>query len=45
MNNNKFTSGNEYCIRELFGDNTKIIIPDLQRDYCWGDNALSLIHI
>ena len=29
----------EYCIRELFGDNTKIIIPDLQRDYCWGDNA------
>ena len=39
MNNNKFTSGNEYCIRELFGDNTKIIIPDLQRDYCWGDNA------
>ena len=39
MDNNKFTSGNEYCIRELFGDNTKIIIPDLQRDYCWGDNA------
>lgn len=39
MKNNKFTSGNEYCLRELFGNNTKIIIPDLQRDYCWGDNA------
>lgn len=39
MNNNKLTSGNEYCLRELFGNNTKIIIPDLQRDYCWGDNA------
>lgn len=25
MNNNKFTSGNEYCIRELFGDNTKLL--------------------
>lgn len=39
MKNNKFISGNEYCLKELFGDNTKIIIPDLQRDYCWGDNA------
>lgn len=39
MNNNKFTSGNEYCLRKLFENNTKIIIPDLQRDYCWGDNA------
>lgn len=35
----KFVSGNEYCLRELFGNNTKIVIPDLQRDYCWGDNA------
>jgi len=35
----KFISGNEYCLHELFGDDTKIIIPDLQRDYCWGDNA------
>ena len=39
MKMNKFISGNEYCLRELFGNNTKIIIPDLQRDYCWGDNA------
>lgn len=37
--NNKFISGNEYCLRELFGNDIKIIIPDLQRDYCWGDNA------
>lgn len=34
-----FISGNEYCLQELFGNDTKIIIPDLQRDYCWGDNA------
>lgn len=34
-----FISGNEYCLYELFGGDTKIIIPDLQRDYCWGDNA------
>ena len=36
---NTFVSGNEYSLRELFGDDTKVIIPDLQRDYCWGDNA------
>lgn len=35
----KFISGNEYCLQELFGGDTMIIIPDLQRDYCWGDNA------
>lgn len=34
-----FISGNEYSLQELFGNDTKIIIPDLQRDYCWGDNA------
>ena len=39
MKSNKFISGNEYCLHELLGSNTKIIIPDLQRDYCWGDNA------
>jgi hypothetical protein len=36
---NKFISGNEYSLQELFGGETMIIIPDLQRDYCWGDNA------
>ncbi|MBO7607610.1 MAG: DUF262 domain-containing protein [Paludibacteraceae bacterium] len=37
--NSKFISGNEYCLRELLGGDTKMIIPDLQRDYCWGDRA------
>ncbi len=35
----RFISGNEYCLKDLFGGDTKIIIPDLQRDYCWGDKA------
>ena len=35
-----FKSGNEYSLADLFGGDTKIIIPDLQRDYCWGDNAV-----
>lgn len=39
MDKISYISGNEYCLHELFGGDTKIIIPDLQRDYCWGDNA------
>lgn len=35
-----FISGNEYSLANLFGGDTKIIIPDLQRDYCWGNNAM-----
>ena len=35
----RFISGNEYSLQDLFGGDTKIIIPDLQRDYCWGDKA------
>mgnify|MGYP003445894305 CR=1 FL=1 len=31
-----FQTGNEYTLAELFSNNNKIIIPDLQRDYCWG---------
>ena len=38
---NTFISGKEYSLRKLFGDDTKIVIPDLQRDYCWGNNALT----
>ncbi len=42
MNNfNKFISGREYSLKDLFGDDNQIVIPDLQRDYCWGDNACS----
>ena len=36
----KFLNGNEYSIKELFGLDTKIIVPDIQRDYCWGDYAI-----
>lgn len=32
-------SGKEYTLSQLFSDNNKIIIPDLQRDYCWGNMA------
>ena len=37
-------SGKAYSLSEIFcGENDKVIIPDLQRDYCWGnpisDNA------
>jgi uncharacterized protein with ParB-like and HNH nuclease domain len=35
----RFISGKEYCLKDLFGNDTKIVIPDLQRDYCWGDSA------
>ncbi|MDE5784254.1 MAG: DUF262 domain-containing protein [Prevotella sp.] len=32
------TSGTPYSLKEIFcGENDKIIIPDLQRDYCWGN--------
>lgn len=38
----KFISGKDYCLKELFSGDTKIVIPDLQRDYCWGDNAYTV---
>lgn len=34
---NKLESGHSYKLTDLFTDNRHIIIPDLQRDYCWGD--------
>lgn len=31
-------SGKAYSLSEIFcGENDKIIVPDLQRDYCWGN--------
>lgn len=31
-------SGKPYSLNEIFcGENDKVIIPDLQRDYCWGN--------
>lgn len=37
----RFESGHTYNLKELFtnGENCKIVIPDLQRDYCWGDTG------
>ena len=32
-----FITGETYTLSELFSGTYKIIIPDLQRDYCWGD--------
>lgn len=32
----KFDSGSDYKIIDFFSGDNKIIIPDLQRDYCWG---------
>lgn len=38
---NILTSGQTYNLREIFTNskNGKIIIPDLQRDYCWGNTG------
>ena len=33
----KLESGKSYKLTDLFKDDRHIIIPDLQRDYCWGD--------
>lgn len=32
-------NGKEFSLRELLSGDNKVIIPDLQRDYCWGDKA------
>lgn len=37
MNQFFFKSGEEYTLADFFSGNNKIIIPDLQRDYCWGN--------
>lgn len=38
-NSFRLESGREYTLGQIFSGNNKIIIPDLQRDYCWGDKA------
>ena len=44
--NKHFESGMMYRLGRLLDSDVKIIIPDLQRDYCWGttlsDNGVSL---
>lgn len=38
--NNLLESTKEYSLSQLFSTpNRKIIIPDFQRDYCWGDKS------
>ena len=38
--NNELISNEYYSLSELFATpNRKIIIPDFQRDYCWGDKT------
>ncbi len=36
MEYNKLSTGGTYKLADLFAEDNKIIIPDLQRDYCWG---------
>lgn len=39
-----FQSAKLYNLKSLFaGDNDKIVIPDLQRDYCWGNSENDLV--
>jgi len=40
MENNTLLSNEYYSLSELFSTSSrKIIIPDFQRDYCWGDSS------
>ena len=32
-----FITGETYTLAELFSEDRRVVIPDLQRDYCWGD--------
>ena len=34
-----FITGETYSLAELFSGERKIVVPDLQRDYCWGDSS------
>ena len=37
--NTRIESGKECSLSDLFNGNNKVVIPDLQRDYCWGKDA------
>lgn len=40
----KLKSGEYYNIHTIFsGINDKVVIPDLQRDYCWGNPDINLV--
>jgi hypothetical protein len=36
MKDKGFITGESYLIKDIFSEDRKIVIPDLQRDYCWG---------
>lgn len=36
-------TGETYTLSELFSGHRRIIIPDLQRDYCWGNDCNNLV--
>lgn len=38
-----FITGETYTLAELFSENRFVIIPDLQRDYCWGNPENELV--
>lgn len=38
---NKLESGETYPLSYILSGDNRIIIPDLQRDYCWGDKVTS----
>jgi hypothetical protein len=40
MESNRLISNEYYSLSELFStSNRKVIVPDFQRDYCWGDKT------
>ena len=39
MEYNSLKTGKNYRLKDLFCGDNKIIIPDLQRDYCWGETV------
>lgn len=42
--NIRLEGGENYSLSTLFsGANDKIVIPDLQRDYCWGNEDVNLV--
>ncbi|TDW52743.1 uncharacterized protein with ParB-like and HNH nuclease domain [Flavobacterium sp. 270] len=46
MKYNRLTTGEKYTLYNLFSNDNVVIIPDLQRDYCWGNisNDRDLVH-
>jgi hypothetical protein len=39
MRYKKLNTGESYTLSTLFSRDNKIVIPDLQRDYCWGGDS------